>query len=132
MIEWLNSNIKRRAVIAADSYARLKLMIKDISPGVRKLITVKEMTYTGDLGSIENAKKLGITHIIACSRTYNRFFDTHLISSDNSAGIVDTRRRFYSELFRNGRPVWESRHPDRGSLNPIIKIYHLDNEKTGY
>jgi 4-amino-4-deoxy-L-arabinose transferase-like glycosyltransferase len=129
MIEWLDSNIHQRAVIAADSYTRLTLMINNISPGVRKLITVKEMTYTGDLGSIKNARKLGITHVIACSRTYKRFFNTHLTSSDNSAGVVDTRRRFYSELFRNGRPVWESRHPDRGSLNPIIKIYHLDNEK---
>lgn len=129
MIEWLNSNITRKAIIAADSYARLKTMAQNITPEVRKMITVKEMTYTGDLKSIENARKLGITHIIVCSKSYNRFYNKNLKSSSQAAGIVSIRRRFYSELFNNGLPVWESRHPDYGSLNPTIKIYQLNKYK---
>ncbi len=129
MITWLESNIHSEAVIAADSYTRLKKMVRNIAPEKRKKITVKEMTYTGDLESIGNARKLGITHIVVCSKSYNRFFNKNLVSSSKATDTVSMRRKFYSELFKNGLLVWESRYPDTGSLNPAIKIYQLEKNQ---
>ncbi|HEX8296972.1 MAG TPA: phospholipid carrier-dependent glycosyltransferase [Chthoniobacteraceae bacterium] len=140
LIAWLNELVPADAVIAKDNRVQLpdpkkKKHAERLGVVPQKVIAerfaadvsielLKERGVRG-LGTIEELRSLGVTHVAVSESDYGRFFLKGLRPQKDGREDFDRRKIFYERLLRDGNPIFER---DRGTviyLHPGIRVYRL-------
>ncbi|MDQ3624890.1 MAG: glycosyltransferase family 39 protein [Verrucomicrobiota bacterium] len=127
LIAWLKRDVPVSAVIAKDN--RVRLPDPQKKKDAARLGAVPQQVlaskFAADLGSLEELRAKGITHVAVSESDYGRFFLKNL--RPQNAGDPDFARRklFYERLLREGDLVFKR---DRGTviyLHPGIHVYRI-------
>lgn len=127
LIAWLRTELPPTAVLAKDNRIALPdpARKKDAARvGVipQKVIGAK---YVPDLGSVEEMRAKGITHVVVSESDYGRFFLPTLRPQEAERADFERRKAFYEMLVRDHQPLFQR---DRGTviyLHPGIRVYRL-------
>jgi 4-amino-4-deoxy-L-arabinose transferase-like glycosyltransferase len=114
---WLNENTPAEAVIAEDGRVNLEA---DPAWRSRKVLTSE---YVPDLGSIEEMRARGVTHVAVARQAYKPYLDKNIKPKAAEKAAFERRAAFYRALFASGNPVWESPLGAVIYLRPGIRVY---------
>lgn len=73
--------------------------------------------YVADLGSIEQLKAKGITHVAVCEADYH--------NTEKDGEKMRARNRWYADLFEHHRLVWQAKPGEIAYLQPGLRLYEL-------
>jgi hypothetical protein len=116
------------ASILAENYTALGGPAYDgADDGLRRRARIDERMFAGNVGSLENARRMGYTHIAIADFAYGRFFDKHAFPVRDATQWYRQQYLFYHRLFKEGQLVWshEPKHPSGGYTNPTIRLYAI-------
>jgi hypothetical protein len=115
------------AVIAKDS--RVALPDPTKKRDVARLGTIPQKVlgerFAADLGTVEELRARGVTHVAVSESDYGRFFLNGLRPQAGEKVDFDRRKTFYESLLRDEELIYER---DRGTviyLHPGIRVYRL-------
>ena len=123
---WCREKLPADAVIAKDS--RIWLPNPKKPDGVpagaipQKVVPSK---FAADLGSLDEMRAKGITHVAVSESDYGRFFLKSLQPKKGEEEGFARRRAFYDNLFRECRMVFERERGTVIYLHPGIRVYQL-------
>ena len=127
LIDWIKTQLPASAVVAKDS--RIQLPDPDNTRDAerfgrlpQKILAAK---FAADLGSIEELRTRGVTHVAISESDYGRFFLRGLHPKTGEAADFARRKAFYEELLRDGEPVFERERGTVLYLHPGIRLYRL-------
>ena len=134
LIEKINENIPKDAVIAADT--RIYLVDREGNPRLtqpveQKVITRKRLSM---FGSLEELRKLGVTHVAAHGIDSRALFkpeaddadDENTESPENGSGKKGYRNpQFYQNLEKNAKLLWEIQVKGNSYITPELRFYEL-------
>jgi MFS family permease len=131
LVEWLRTNVPPPAVIAKDEKVRLPTLLRKAEgPGAQPLPNeVLSEDYVADLGSIEQLRSRGVTHIVITPTTYQRFERAGLRPTSAAAGDFERRKSFYAALRRDYDPVKLWPRSTVIYLHPGLEVYDIRPEK---
>jgi hypothetical protein len=127
LLDWVKTNLPPTAVIAKDS----RILLPDpnnsrdatrFEPMPQKILAKK---YAADLGTLDELRKMGVTHVAISETDYGGFFLNGMRPKKGDAGEFDRRKAFYSELLRSGDLLFQR---DRGTvlyLHPGVRLYAM-------
>ena len=81
--------------------------------------------FAADIGTIDELKKRGVTHVAVSESDYGRFFLRGLKPQESGKADFQRRKAFYERLLREEKLVFDN---DRGTviyLHPGIRVYEL-------
>ena len=123
---WCRAQLAADAVIAKDS--RIWLPDSKKEEGVsmtaipQKVIPAK---FAADLGSLEEMRAKGITHVAVSESDYGRFFRESLRPKKGEEADFARRKTFYERLLRDGTTVFERPRGTMLYLHPGIRVYAI-------
>jgi hypothetical protein len=134
LIEWLNKEVPADAVIVRDN--RIQLPDPQRKKHAARLGVVPQkvinrdaagetVRFAADIGTIDELKKRGVTHVAVSESDYGRFFLEGLKPQESSKADFQRRKAFYERLQREEELVFDR---DRGTviyLHPGIRVYRL-------
>lgn len=137
LIEWLNTKVPATAVIARDN--RIQLPDPQRKKHASRLGVVpqrvvnrnaagKPVRFAADLGTVDELRAMGITHVAVSESDYGRFFLQGLRPQEKERAEFERRKAFYEQLMREEDLAFER---DRGTviyLHPGIRVYRLRPE----
>lgn len=86
--------------------------------------------FAADVGTIEELQARGIHYVAVSDGDYGRFFlKTHEAQDDEKAEY-DRRKKFYEQLFKQGKVIWEREPGALIYIQPAIKLYELPGPPT--
>jgi hypothetical protein len=85
----------------------------------------EESFFAADLGTIEELRARGITHVAVCYEVYHRYVDGSAHLAARADPVFRRREAFYRELLERGRLVWtvSNRHPK--PLHPGLSLVDI-------
>ncbi|MEZ0258179.1 MAG: phospholipid carrier-dependent glycosyltransferase, partial [Chthoniobacter sp.] len=102
LIEWIESHLPATAVIVKDS--RILLPDPNSSRDVTRFEPMPQKIYAkkfaADVGSIEELRKMGVTHVAISETDYGRFFLSGVRPKKNEVADFERRKIFYAEVLR--------------------------------
>ncbi|MDB5174716.1 MAG: hypothetical protein JWN51_3489 [Phycisphaerales bacterium] len=132
---WVARNLPSDAVIVQDGYVGLE---EPFDPRIgrrdRPDIRLYGSTFYGcgrsaaEAGDLDVLRRLGVDYVAVADTEYNWYLDPNVKSDPNGQATFADRRRWYQNLFRDGRLVWRSApaHPTYSQYNnPEIRLYRL-------
>lgn len=127
LIAWIKANLPPDAVIAKDSRIQLpdpesKKDRARFAPMAQKILAKR---YVADLGTMEELRARGVTHLAISASDYGRFLLPGLVPQKSERADFGRRRAFYEELLRDGDFIFRR---ERGAvlyLHPGIRLYPL-------
>jgi hypothetical protein len=134
LIQWLNKEVPPDAVIVRDNRIQLpdperKKHAARLGMVPQKIINRdpagKTVRFAADVGSLDELKKRGVTHIAVSESDYGRFFLRGLKPQESAREDFQRRKAFYERLLREEELVFDR---DRGTviyLHPGIRLYRL-------
>jgi hypothetical protein len=127
LVRWLRENVPPPAIIAADEKVRLPTTLRHGNgPGAALLPNIiLRKDYVADLGTLEELRAKGVTHIVTTPSTYQRFERAGFSPSPAAAPDFERRKLFYSLLRRDHEPL---RSWPRGTviyLHPGFEVYRV-------
>lgn len=127
LVEWLRKEVSPTAVIAKDN--RIKLPDPQKKRDATRVGIVPQKVvaerFVADLGSLDELRAKGVTHVAISESNFGRFFVKSLKPQKGEEEIFSRRREFYERLFREAEHVFER---DRGTviyLHPGITVYRI-------
>jgi hypothetical protein len=87
--------------------------------------------YAADVGTINDLRAAGVTHVAVSESDYGRFFLESLRPQTEEHDSFLRRKFFYEQLFREGELLWERRRGTVIYLHPGIRLYHIGNSSPG-
>ncbi len=126
---WIRNNLPAAAVIAQDRPAHLDAADARFPVGQehlpQKLLTPREFFVT-DLGSLDELKAQGVTHVVTCDEAYSRLFTDQPTSAEGRADY-DRRRARYQEIFSSATLLFEAKpaRPIGGNTSPDVRVYAI-------
>jgi hypothetical protein len=131
---WVSGHLPREAVIAEDHRVNLSASKADgLSIDARVPQTVLDSDFAADLGSLDELRKKGVTHVAVCRDSYDRFLENGVKPGKEEKADYDRRKLFYTQLFAQGNLVREWPAGKIAYLHPGMKLYSLSpgNSKPG-
>lgn len=127
LAKWAAENLPATAYVLEDRYARLEAFKGEPEFRKRLQFRVLAMKWAADIGSLEEARRQGITHIAVCSMAFGRLYNPWMNPSAEERERIEARKAFYSNLFASAELVWamQPRWPTRGNTNPRIFVYDI-------
>jgi hypothetical protein len=127
MLDWVRVNLPANAFIAKDSRVLLpdpdnKRDATRFAPMPQKIIASK---FAADIGTINELRRLGVTHVAISESDYGRFFLDGLKIKPSEATEFERRKAFYTELLRDGLLVFIRERETVLYLHPGIRIYQM-------
>jgi hypothetical protein len=134
LIEWMKKELPADAVIARDNRIQLpdskrKKHASRVGVVPQKIISRnaagEPVRFAADIGSIEDLKTFGVTHVAISESDYGRFFLKGLKPQESGKKDFQRRKAFYEQLMREEKLVFDR---DRGTviyLHPGIQVYRL-------
>lgn len=101
-----------------------------IGPIPQKVVSAKA-GFAADLGSLEEMRAKGITHVAVSESNYGKFFLESLRPQAGEKEDFARRRAFYEELLRADPPIRLLFDRDRGTvlyLHPGLRVYRIAPE----
>ena len=127
LVEWLRNEVPSTAVIAKDN--RVKLPDPQKKRDVARLGIIPQKVvaerFVADLGSLDELRAKGVTHVAVSESNFGRFFVKSLRPQKGEEESFNRRKEFYERLFREGEHLFER---DRGTviyLHPGITVYRI-------
>jgi hypothetical protein len=127
LLEFVHAHVPPTAVIVKDS--RVLLPDPDnprdasrFAPMPQKIIARR---YAADLGTIDELRKKGVTHIAVSESDYGGFLLDSVHPRKGESADFTRRKAFYEELLRDGTPIFLR---DRGTvlyLHPGLRLYPM-------
>ncbi len=127
LFEWVKTQLPASAVVAKDSRIQLPdpESTRDAERFARLPQTILGAKFAADLGSIEELRAKGVTHVAISESDYGRFFLRGLRPKKGEAKDFARRQRFYEELLRDGELVFARERSTVLYLHPGIRLYQL-------
>lgn len=127
LVQWLRSNVPPNAVIAKDEKVRLPSKERHgVGPGADLLPnTILSEDYVADLGTLEELRAKGVTHIVTTPSTYQRFEREGFRPKEKAAADFERRKYFYSHLRRDFEPVKSWARGTVIYLHPGLEVYRI-------
>jgi hypothetical protein len=127
LVEWIETNLPADAVIAQDDYVNLP------DPDVKKHADathyldreLRSTKFVADLGSLEDLRAAGITHVAVCRMRFGRVFSKTRHPIDEVVDDFERRRRIYQRLFDEGKLLWETKRGTILTLQPELRLYDI-------
>ena len=124
--EWCRTVLPADAVIAKDS--RIWLPDPGKSDGVPANAIPQKVwpaKFAGDLGTLDEMRAKGITHVAVSESDYGRFFLKSLQPKKGEEQDFARRKAFYESLFRDHDPLFERERGTVIYLHPGIRVYRI-------
>ena len=127
--QWIEQNLPANAVIAQDDRVNLpspeKQEHRAEKPMAQKILRsefVADLSKGQGLAGLQSA---GVTHVAVSAPSYERFFDPRFLPGPAARAAFEQRRKFYEELFTQGRLLWSEPQGSVIYLEPGLGIYAL-------
>lgn len=121
LARWTATHLPRQAVVLEDRYTRLSTFKGWKNFHAEMPFEVKNMKWAAEIGSLEEARRQGITHIAVCSYSYGRFFSPNVKAVGGEEQHLDEFKAFYERLFREGELIWRS----ASGMKPDVCLFRL-------
>lgn len=129
--EWIKANLPHNAVIAEDHRVHLSLEKTDgVSQNTRVPQKVYDASFAPELGTLDELRAKGVTHVAICKQSYGRYFSVKTTPREGVKTRFDEHREFYARVFEEGEPLKEWPGGQILYLQPGIKIYRIALEKN--
>jgi len=130
--QYIAANVPAGSLVASDDFCCL-VGPSDTSSGrppltlSDKRIFVQAPMFAADLGSFDDLRRSGYRYAAVCDLTYFRFFEPQVFPVEGAEDLIQRRRDWYAQLFKEGTLVWSSEpHPPTHSYtNPAVRLYRL-------
>ena len=127
LVTYVRANIPKDATIVQDKRVNLPNRNdprQSDSPYFLKQ-PLRGKLFAADEGTIGELRAAGIHYIAVSEGDYGRYYlDTHKPRAEEKADY-DRRKAFYTQLFADGKLLWECKGGDNIYLQPAIKLYYL-------
>jgi hypothetical protein len=128
LIVWMKKDLPADAVVVADSKAGLlnpkRRKNKGRTQGIPQKVTISKLA--SDLGTVDDLRARGITHVVISESSYGRFFRSDLRPKDaKKIAQFEAGRQFYEELLSNGELLFEKERGTVIYLHPGIRVYRI-------
>ncbi len=123
MITVLHEHLSTDAHIAADAAVRLKEAEAQATGGYAAL-RYEEAEFAPQLGTLDELRDRGVTHLIICYDTYHRFIAKGATASGDQAKTWQLARDFYLAL-QVTEPLWKSEPRNPKPLHPGLEVYPM-------
>jgi hypothetical protein len=120
--QWITANLPAEAIIAQDDRVDLEA---DPSWRSRKVLSSE---YAADVGSIEELRRRGVTHVAITTQIYNRFLDESIRPTEEARPNFERRAAFYKRILNSGNPVWEQKSGLVIYLHPTLRLFELPSK----
>ncbi|CAN5466215.1 hypothetical protein BH23VER1_BH23VER1_32390 [soil metagenome] len=130
MADFIRSSIPSNAVIV-QGYGvhlpdpHLKLYSDGPVSGFFPQRLISSEKQPADLGSLDELRAQGVTHVAVCGQNYERYTKSTASPTPALADRYARRKRFYKDLFKEGTLVWERKADRIGTHNPPLKLYDI-------
>lgn len=125
--QWVRTHLPKDAVLAKDSRVWLPDPSKpsrvpaDVIP--QKVLAAK---FAADLGTIEELRAKGVTHVVLSESDYGRFFRESLKPQEGKEQDYFRRKAFYESILRSReQPLLDLERSTVIYLHPGIRLYRL-------
>jgi len=126
---WVRENLPADALLAEDHRVNLSASKADgKSSDARVPQVVLDADFAADLGSIGELREKGVTHVVVCRDSYDRFFDKAMKPGKVEKADYDRRKAFYTQLFAQGKLLKEWEPGKIVYLHPGMKLFELPPE----
>jgi hypothetical protein len=120
LAQWIQANVPPGAAVAHDVRVLLG-RAKEAGLGDFVLpnpILTPPDRYVADLGTVEELRSRGITHVAVCEADYHN-------AGKQKDDKMRARAKWYASLFEHQRLVWETRPGPVAYLQPGLRLYEL-------
>ena len=85
------------------------------------------MKWAADIGTVDEARRQGFTHVAISDMAYGRFFEKHFRVVKGYEEVIGQRRAFYSDLFGKEKSIWSAvpSIPMDAYTNPTIYLFEI-------
>lgn len=130
LVEWMKENVASNATVAIEERVGIPAELPgrrqrfcELPPPIpQKLLAA---TFASDLGSLEELRAKGVTHVAVTEGRYYLFVEEGRWAAPGAEEIFQRRRTFYRRLFREGKLVWSRKTGKVGVLNPTLRLYDI-------
>lgn len=122
--EWISTNLPSDAVIAEDHRVNLSpTKANGVSTNARIPQKVFNSNFVADLGTLDELRAKGVTHVVICKQTYGRYFKDETKPREGVKTAFDKRREFYARVLEEGELVKQWPPGKISYLQPGIKLF---------
>ena len=126
LLEWCRTELPPDAVISKDSRIWLPDAAKpDTVPATAIPQRVEAEKFAADVGTLEQQRAKGITHVAISESDYGRFFLRSLQPKAGKEAEFKKRKSFYESLLRDGELLFERERGTVIYLHPGIRVYRI-------
>jgi hypothetical protein len=140
--EWIKTNLPASAVIAEDHRVNLSptksdkeksaANALDYKPGKNSRVPQKVYSpnFVPDLGTLDELRANGVTHVAICKQSYGRYFADETKPREGVKAGFDERREFYARVLEEGELLKAWPTGPISYLQPGIKIFRIAPAKA--
>jgi hypothetical protein len=129
--DWIRANLPADAVIAEDHRVSLSAEKADgIAANARVPQKVLDANFAADLGTFDELRARGVTHVAVCKQSYGRYFKDETKPREDVKTSFDKRREFYARVLEEGELLKEWKPGAISYLQPGIKFYRIAPPKN--
>jgi hypothetical protein len=122
LIAFINARLPANSIIAHDRRVRFDVARQWGEPAYQfPQQTRMTRRYAADLGNLKELRKEGILYVVACEQDYH----TALRDRHRPSKGEEERERFYRDLFKNGKLLWERPAGKLAYLHPGLRLYEI-------
>lgn len=126
LVDWIAAHVPQDATIGVEDrvgipYDKPRRFCGISAPLAQK---VRGARFAADLGTLDDLRASGVTHVAVTESHYYIFFDEKR-GARNTDEAFARRRNFYGRLFAEGRLVWSRDSGNVGVLNPSLRLYEI-------
>jgi len=119
MADWMKKNLPPNVLVAEDGYVKLEPKQLGGRPVVEDL-------FVADLGSLEDLRAQGVTHVIISYDVYHRFVDGLITPKKGEEEEFNRRRDFYQGLLRSRGILWQEPKKSPVALHPGLTLVDIN------
>lgn len=127
LIAWLRTELPPTAVLAKDNRIALPDPARRKDAARFGAIPQKVIgaRFVPDIGTVEELRAKGVTHVVVSESDYGRFFLASLRPQSGERADFERRKAFYEALLRDHQPLFERERGTVIYLHPGIRVYRL-------
>ena len=129
--EWIKTNLPPAAVLAEDHRVNLSpTKAGGVSQNARVPQKIYDANFAADLGTLDELRAKGVTHVVICRQSYGRYFADETQPRAGAKTAFDQRREFYARVLEEGELLAEWPPGTISYVQPGIKIYRIAPAKA--
>ena len=124
--EWIKAHLPPGAIIAEDHRVNLsQTKGEGFTTPARVPQKVLDASFAADLGTLDELRAKGVTHIAICRQSYGRYFRDETKPREGAKGGFDKRREFYARVLEEGELLQKWEPGTISYLQPGIRLYRI-------